>query len=188
MNGSFCIALNGLRAGKKAFSIHAGKEFFANFDNSEILDADVSVEGYVEKSGGYTGIDFVIEGTVTVPCDRCLEPVTLDVSRDVRLSVKWGDEPAQEPSGADPSGREVVYLPADAAEFDLSQTVYDYVILSMPLQKVHPDGECNPDAVRFIKGDAEDFENRMPEESPAEDGGDNPFAALKDLLEKGNLN
>lgn len=189
MSDSFVIALNGLHAGKQRFSWHAGKEFFADFGNSEVLDADVTVEGTVEKSGDFTGVDCVIGGTITVPCDRCLEPVTLPVGRTVRLSVKWGDEPAEDIAGELVEGeREVIYLPVDEAELDMAQVVYDYSLLSLPMQKSHPEGECNPEALKYIVGEAEDFENVSPGESPAGSKGDNPFAALKEMLEKGGEN
>lgn len=189
MNDSFRIALNGLRAGKQPFSWHAGKEFFANFGNSEVLDADLSVDGTVEKSGDFTGVDLVIAGTVTVPCDRCLEPVTLAVGKTVSLSVKWGDEPSEDAFGEmDEGGREVVYLPLDEAELDMAQVVYDYSLLSLPLLKVHPDGECNPEALKYIAGQAEDLEDVLPGESPVGSKGSNPFEVLKDMLEKDSLN
>ena len=48
------IPLNGLPAGKTRFSWQAGKEFFAEFDNSDILDADLSVEAIVETDAWKT--------------------------------------------------------------------------------------------------------------------------------------
>ena len=49
MKEDFIIPLNGLAEGRRVFSVHAGKEFFDAFDNSEIIDADVDVEVSVEK-------------------------------------------------------------------------------------------------------------------------------------------
>ena len=38
MNEKFIIPLNGLTAGKNEFFLHAGKEFFDSFENTEILE------------------------------------------------------------------------------------------------------------------------------------------------------
>ena len=73
------IPLNGLNAGKKQYSWHVGKEFFAEFGDTGVLDADVRADVTIEKSGSYTGLDCQLEGTLTVPCDRCLEDLVLPV-------------------------------------------------------------------------------------------------------------
>ncbi|MCR5243497.1 MAG: DUF177 domain-containing protein, partial [Bacteroidales bacterium] len=87
MDEKMIIPLNGLPAGKTRFSWQTGKEFFASFDNSDILDADLSVEAIVEKSGTYLGVDLRLGGSVTVQCDRCLEDLEIEVDELVPLTV-----------------------------------------------------------------------------------------------------
>ena len=168
------IPLNGLPAGKSSFSWHAGKEFFEAFDNSEILNADLNVCADVEKSGSYLGVDLHIVGTLTVACDRCLEDLGMPVDETVLLSIKFGSEPAEGEADASEGERETVYLPADGSDIDLSQTVYDYACLALPLQRVHPEGECNPAAARYLS--REDIEDRK-------ELTDSPFSALKGLFD-----
>ncbi|MDE6148186.1 MAG: YceD family protein [Bacteroidales bacterium] len=170
MGEDFVIPLNGLAAGENIFSWHAGKEFFERFDNSEILDAQFDASAAVEKSGQYIGVDCNVDGHVTVECDRCLENLLIPVHVEIRLSVKYGDgETSDEPADGD---REVIFVPSASAELDMSQIIYDYVCLSLPMQRVHLPGGCNPDAVKYI-GTRDDS---MPDTS------DNPFGMLKDLL------
>ena len=170
---SLTIPLNGLPAGKTVFSWHAGKEFFGRFDNADILDADLSVEAVVEKSGASIGVDCVLEGTLTVPCDRCLEDLRLPVRAEVLLRAKPGEgEPACEAEG----GREVVFYSAEEGVLDLSQTVYDYALLALPLQRVHEEGACNPDAVKHL------CRPSAASETPSGQVADSPFAALKGLF------
>ena len=177
MTDFLMIPLNGLPAGKSVFSWHAGKEFFDGFDNSEVLDADLSVRAEVEKSGSYLGADISLDGTLTVACDRCLEDLAMPVDETVRLSFKFGDEPAG--GGADPAEgeRETVWLPTDGGDIDLSQIVYDYACLALPMQRVHPEGGCDPAACRWIG--KQDSESEEPVETPS----DSPFAALKGLFD-----
>ena len=181
MNEDFFVPLNGLSARKLGFQWHVGKEFFASFGDSDIVDADLSVDVTVEKSGNYIGVDCSLDGKLTVPCDRCLEDLDIPVSELVRLSVKFGDEPS-DPSvaGMQEDEREVVYLPADEASMDMAQIIYDYSMLAIPLQRVHPEGECNPDAIRYLITGS-DFEDRGDAEE--QNPGNNPFAALKGLFD-----
>ena len=171
MSEKFIIPLNGLAAGENSFSWHAGKEFFEAFENAEILDADIDVSVKVEKSGRYVGVDCEIDGCVIVACDRCLEDLEMPVGADIMLSVKFGDEESSEEHQE--GEREIVFIPEGDAEMDLSQIIYDYVCLALPMQRHHDEGECNPDALRYLAGveiDAADKELN------------NPFAALKELI------
>ena len=171
MNDNFIIPLNGLAAGENRFSWHAGREFFEAFENAEILDADLDVAVSVEKSGRYVGVDCEIDGDVTVACDRCLEDLRMPISTDVMLSVKFGDEESSEEHQE--GEREIVFVPEGDAEMDMSQIIYDYVCLALPMQRHHDEGECNPEAVRYLGGG---------EPVKVEEDANNPFAALKELM------
>ena len=152
---SMIIPLNGWAAGERRFRFQAGLEFFQKFDNPEILDADVNAEVTVVKDGrNKVEADLHLKGTVSVPCDRCLDPVQISVE-------------------AHPS--ETLTPGAGEVDWDLSQEVYDYVCLSLPMQRVHPEGGCNPDTIRFLGQDG-----RKDEEAVK----DSPFAALKGLLDR----
>ena len=46
---------------------------------------------------------------------------------------------------------EVILLDSSSADIDLSQIIYDYVNLSLPIKKVHPDGQCDPVMMEKLK-------------------------------------
>jgi uncharacterized metal-binding protein YceD (DUF177 family) len=89
--------------------------------------------------------------------------------------VKFGEVPEGE-SSADEGGREIILLPETDADMDLGQIVYDYVCTSLPLSRVHPEGECDPEVVKYLGTTAQ--------EPARETESENPFASLKTLLEK----
>ena len=172
MGENFIIPLDGLAAGRKEFFWHAGKEFFESFGNAEIIDADIDIEAFAEKSGGYVGVECEVTGQVTVECDRCLEPLSLPLEEEILLSVKFGkEESSDELQDGD---REVIFVPEDDADLDMGQIIYDYVCLSLPMQRCHDEGECNPEVVRLLAGN-----NGQNDEINV---ASNPFAALKDLM------
>ena len=172
VNDGFIIPLNGLTTGKTQYEWKVGKEFFEAFDNSEILDAELVASVVVEKSGRYLGIDCDVTGEVYVECDRCLEKLHLPVDVEICLSVKYGEE---ESSDEHHEGeREVIFVPETDAEFDMGQIIYDYVCLSLPMQRVHEDGGCNPDAMKYLST------GEIVAAPESEDN--NPFAALKDMF------
>ena len=173
MNDNFIIPLNGLTAGENTFFWHAGKEFFSSFENTEILDAQLDIEVRAEKSGRYIGVDCNVSGSVVVECDRCLEELEIPVDLEVLLSVKFGEsESLDETQDGD---REVIFLPVDNTELDMKQIVYDYVCISLPMQRVHEEGDCNPEALKYLE------QQGLSETVETEDA-NNPFAALKGLF------
>ena len=168
----YVISLNGWAAGEREYRWPVDTKFFQKFGNSEILDAVLEAKARAVKSGHYIGVDLDIEGHVTVPCDRCLEDLTLPVEAHPAFSVKFGEEAASEDQMQEGS-REILFLSDSDADLDLRQVIYDYVCLALPMQRVHAEGECNPDTTRFLSHEPEN-----------EEAGDenSPFAALKGLF------
>ena len=167
------IPLDGWAAGVRELRGCAGIEFFQKFGNTEILDAAVDVDITVGKSGRSIDVDLSLKGEVTTVCDRCLEDLRLPVETSPHFRVKFGAEPSEGEEESE-DGREILYLPASSPELDLGQVIYDYVCLSLPLQKVHPEGECNPDTVKFLGQESGDEEAEQ----------NSPFAALKGLFKQ----
>lgn len=172
MSESFVIPVNGLAQGVTEFRLEAGGAFFASYGNPDILDASVSVLVQVRKTGRTVDIDCIMEGRVSVPCDRCLAEVQLPVSATALLRVGAGGEE----EGEEVEGREIVLEDTLAGGIDLGQVVYDYVCTAIPLHKVHPDGGCDPAASRYLLA-----EEPVQETAPVLES---PFAGLKNLLKE----
>ncbi|MBQ9475807.1 MAG: hypothetical protein IJU69_06110 [Bacteroidales bacterium] len=118
----FTISLRGLKKGKSRFDWHADAEFFGSFENTEIKDADLQIAVEVDNQGDSVEISCSIDGTVTVICDRCVEDLVLPVH--------------------------TAFDKNDGT--DLNQDIYDYVCTSLPLQRVHPEGGCNPETLKYL--------------------------------------
>ena len=165
----FVIPLSGLTQGGTQFNWRTDGKFFGNSGNSEILNADLEVDVHVEKAMRFFGVDAAISGKVTVLCDRCLEELELLVDTGFKLSVKFGETAET----ADAGDREIVMIPDGSMELDLSQFVYDYTCISLPMRRVHPEGECNPEALKYLSSE---------ETAGVAPAAGSPFAALKDIL------
>jgi len=124
----FEIKLSGLASGTNEFHWRTGIELFENFENEEVLGADLNIDATIENSDGFADVQGRVTGSVTVLCDRCLEDVALPVDTEFDYEFDFAQAPVM----------------------DLSQTVYDFVMTALPLQRVHSDGQCNPDTVKFL--------------------------------------
>jgi len=118
----FIIPSKGLNAGMNVFEWHAGGEFFESFENPDVIGADVTVRVEADNSGFEIEVKCEMDGFVEVLCDRCLAPLQLPVYTSF------------EESGV----------------YDLNQDIYDYICLSLPMQRVHPEGECDEEMTKYI--------------------------------------
>lgn len=173
-NQDYLIPLNGLASGRKEFLWNAGKMFFEDFGNEEMLDADLEIEAEAEKSGKEVHVDCRISGTVTVLCDRCMDELVLPVDTEAKISVRYGEAPDEIPEEGEADGdREIVWIGTMETELDMRQLIYDYVCLSLPMQRFHEDGECNPATVEVLSHGI-----KVSGEHPS----GNPFEALQGIF------
>lgn len=160
--------------GSQSFDFKVDKGFLEEFGNDFVLDVDCDVHVDEEKKGSWIEVLCKIKGTVVVECDRCLDPLPVEVDQEQLLVVRFDSDPQTVEEEDD----NVLILPEDQTELDLGQTVYDFICLSIPIVKVHPEGQCNPDMMARLK-------ELEAEEQPERNA---PFSGLKDLLNKTNKN
>jgi uncharacterized metal-binding protein YceD (DUF177 family) len=81
-------------------------------------------------------------------CHRCLEEFDYAVEGVNRLIVKLGDHAEEESD-------EVIVIPADSNHLDLTQFLFEFIELLVPLRVVHPDdakgkSTCNPKVLKLM--------------------------------------
>ena len=170
---SIVIPLRGMKDGGRSHVFEIDGSFFRAFGNGRIHDADCSVRAELTRSGTLMRVRCFVGGYVVVECDRCLDDLTLKVDVDRTLTVGFDTLDSDDAQGSE---EDAMVVDASDAELDISQFVYDYVCLSLPLIMVHPEGKCNPEMVgRLHSGTGETGEA---------EGGNSPFSGLKEMLEK----
>ncbi|RQO30702.1 DUF177 domain-containing protein [Taibaiella sp. KBW10] len=140
----FEIAYVGLKNGEHTYTYEIGKQFFelieADADDLEAVNIQVTVT--FDKQPNYFALKFDISGSVGVACDRCGDPFTLPLWDEFNLIVKL-KEPTAEDEDAEDDG-DIVFLPKNETVIDLSEWIYEFIMLSIPMQRVHPeDAEGN---------------------------------------------
>ena len=145
----FIIPFSGLKVGNHTFAFEIDDKFFEHFDYSEIRKGKVHVDCLLDKQARMMVLFFDIAGTVRVPCDRCAEEFDQLVEGKQKLIVKFGADHTEE-------SEEVLVITEKEHELDISQFLYEYVHLLLPIKKVHGTDEngnslCNPEVIRLIK-------------------------------------
>ncbi len=135
---AYSIAYKGLKNGRHEFAFEVDGSLFEAFENPEIHDGACKVTVALTRSETMLRAEVAIEGYVVVACDRCLEDCRVPVAFAGELLVKFSDE-IRDYDG------EVLWLSPAETEVDLSQYIYESIVLSLPYQRVHPEGECDPE-------------------------------------------
>lgn len=118
----------------------------------EHLNAIVALK--LDKHNSFLQLHFDIDGSADVICDRCGDPFTLRLWDEFDLIVKFVGEHEEE-NGEDEDEADIVFVPRSETILDVSNYVYEFIMLSMPLQHIHPDKEdgssgCNPEALKLL--------------------------------------
>jgi uncharacterized protein len=143
------IGFVGLSLGNHQFNFSVGEEFFACFETSEVEKGQLSLILSMEKQNNMMVFEFNFDGFVELTCDRCVEPYNQNLEFENTLFVKFGEEYAEQTD-------EIVIIPSGSSHFDISQYVYEYIHLALPMQHLHgnsPKEEvgCNPQALEYIE-------------------------------------
>lgn len=160
------IAYRTLSEGKYEIKLHIDSQMFTSVEDGEIHDGDCDVDIVLIKSLSMLRLNIEISGTVKVNCDRCLEEISIPISYKGILIVKITNEVQDREFVIDDKVEDTLLLNPMVEELDLEEYLYDSVILSLPLQRVHEDNDegesgCNPDMLsRFTIADDEwDFDD-----------------------------
>lgn len=174
---SYSIVFQGLSAGRHEFRFEVGKGLFEEFQSTEIKDGKCDVEVALERSDAHLELEIRITGHVIVACDRCLEDCRIPIDFEGRLPVRFSDE-VHEWDG------EVLWLLPGENSIDLSQYVYESIVLSLPYQRVHPEGECNPEMLERFRIVSDREFSAIEAQAAARGHNDGEWAKLAALREQ----
>lgn len=140
----YSIAYKGLADGEHRFTFEVDKTLFEGFGNEEIRDCRCTAEVDMLRSQTMLEIAVAINGSVTVACDRCLDDCLVPIEYNGSFVVRFADEDIE-------SDDEIMWLSTAETEVDLTQYIYDSIVLSLPYQRVHAEGECNPEMLKYFR-------------------------------------
>lgn len=174
------IPLRSFQSGSQEFTYNLNDKYFKDIDSEEIRKGNVDVQVLVKKITGAFEFTFNMEGTVKVPCDRCLDDVEMPVAYKGKLFVKFGKSYSEE-------SEDIIVIPEDDGEINIAWFLYEFAVLSLPMKRIHPPGKCNKvvseklekHAASDEEGDSE--VNILPEGDSEDKETDPRWDKLKDI-------
>lgn len=157
----FEIAYIGLKEGLSQYEYKIDERFFDNlgFPHPDFEHIDAVVKLSFDKKTNFFLLHFDIDGKIEVACDRCGDPFEMKLWDEFDLVVKLTSDEAAETTKEEED--DVVFIPRSETVLDVSEWIYEFILLSIPIQRIHPpkaDGSegCNAEALKILKQMSED--------------------------------
>lgn len=154
----------GLRNGLHSFIYNIDRKFFSSFENSLIHEGNLQVEALLDKQDtGFFSLEISIAGKVDVECDRCSDTFALPIAAKNNIIIKFENDDTAVEEEAD-----VMYINRTDTIIDIAHLIYEYVVLAIPIQKIHPlddkgQSTCNEEVLKILEK-KEDKNNNTPDE------------------------
>jgi uncharacterized protein len=143
------IPFSGLKEGMHEFLFTVDNSFFEYFENPDVHGGNLKVDISLTKKNSFMELVFSLRGTLRITCDRCLDEFDTVVDAKELLYVRFGEDYTELEDN-------VIIIPREDNRINVSQYIYEFAILNLPLKKVHPMGEngepeCNPEMLAILK-------------------------------------
>ena len=136
----YTIDLRRLKTGRHEFELTLDDDFFKELEKTEVLGGKVEAKVALNLREEAYWLTVAVRGTVFVTCDRCLDPMALEI------------DASDEFDSGEASLNGDVSLDGEASlnggaslndEIDLSWLAYEIVSINIPIVHCHQAGECN---------------------------------------------
>uniref|UniRef100_UPI004056C8F4 YceD family protein n=1 Tax=Alistipes sp. TaxID=1872444 RepID=UPI004056C8F4 len=158
----YTIAYKGLKSGSYEYDFQVDDSLFEAYDRVEIKGGRCDAHVTLKRSETMLELNVTINGEVICECDRCLEDCPIAVDYEGDLVVKFSDE-------IDDYDGEVMWISPSEDFLDLTQYIYESIVLTLPYRRVHEEGGCNPEMLASFSVATEEEIERMEAEAEESD-------------------
>lgn len=139
----FIVDLRRLTVDKVSRHYVLGDAFWAASEYEDITGGEVTADVEITTVADDFRVRFQIEGTVNVPCDRCLDdmPQTIAVDESLMVRLAKQDEEIDE---------NLITINEMRGTLDVSWIMSEMVAVTIPVQHMHEEGACNPEMIKRL--------------------------------------
>lgn len=170
---AFTINFASLADGEHVFEYQIGDQFLQHFEGTLVDEGNLQVVLTMTKFLNSLELGFDLQGSVLTTCDRCAEDFHLPIHGQEQIVVKLVHE-----IPIDAHEHPVVYLKEGSNSINVAEMIYELIILTLPIRRVHPedaDGNstCDPTVLKYLENNLDDSND---------DSDDEPSSSVWDAL------
>ena len=150
---AYDIAFVGLKPGEHEFIFELDEKFFVEKAYPYQPFPKATIKLLLEKHTGFMLLQFHVSGQMEVSCDRCGNPLTIELWDEFRMMVKLVDNPDEmNEQEEDP---DVYYISKNESHLSVGDWLYEFLLLSIPTQQecgVNEKGQslCNQEVIEKL--------------------------------------
>ena len=129
---SFSIEIGNIEGESLDIEFRIDPTFFQNLDQTLIEKGDLTANVSLYKTQGVIKAGFDIQGTVELICDRTLNPFDYKIDTINTILYKFSDNDEELTD-------EIILIRHDTSSIDVAPILFDFIVLNVPLKKIHPD-------------------------------------------------
>src|ERR1700721_4402977 len=149
----FEIAFVGLTPGVHEFFYRITDKFFEAYNQQDFRHCETNIKLSLDKKNGFMLLKFEIGGKIEICCDRCGNMLPLDLWDEFNILVKLVEDP--DIMNRQEEGPDVYYISKGESHLHVSDWIYEFINLSIPLQRMCKEEEiggkyCNKDVLNML--------------------------------------
>jgi uncharacterized metal-binding protein YceD (DUF177 family) len=151
---TFDIAFVGLKPGIHEFEYDIDDKFFVDYQEQDFKNCKAQVKLTLDKKNGFMLLRFEVGGKLELGCDRCGNPLPLDLWDEFNIVVKMVEDPGEMNEQEDDP--DVYYISRGESHINVSDWIYEFINLSIPMQRMCSEEEmggphCNKEVLAMLK-------------------------------------
>jgi uncharacterized metal-binding protein YceD (DUF177 family) len=157
------------------FDWQCGRDFFESFEERFVDNGNCKVNMMLRKSEALLHLNFQIDGTLELVCDRSLEKFDHPFHTEGVQILRFSDH-------AEQINDEMELIPRGLAEISVAQYIYELISLSVPMKKLHPrfkeDQDDSTEELKLV------YSSEQKKKEVQEDNIDPRWEELKKIFKK----
>lgn len=138
-NRSFDILFVGLVPGLHEREYRIEDKFFQDFSAPDFTNCDTHIKLRLEKNQGFMQLHFDIDGKIDYSCDRCGNPLKVQLWDEFTIIVKLVDN-ADEMNNQE-EDPDIFYIDRNESQLSVANWIYEFIHLSIPIQNICKEDE-----------------------------------------------
>jgi len=157
----YAIHVGSLKYGSHEDQLTIDQEFFDHFEDGEAHSGEIKLKLDMFRYDTHIDAKFLLDGHVSLNCDRCLEPYKYPIKGEHRIIYSFDKEMSFK-------GYEVMYVDPHTPYLSIVQELYDFISIAIPLRKVPDDctDQCDPQVTAYILSEDNQPETESDEIDP----------------------
>ncbi len=148
------IAFVGLKPGVHEFTYEIDGKFFEHYGEQDFTNCQAVIRLQLDKKTNFMLLHFDVDGQADMLCDRCGNPLTVQLWDEYHITIKMTDDP--ELMNEEELDPDVFYIGRQESHIYVGDWIYEFINLSIPLQKICPPKEngesgCNPEVLKKLE-------------------------------------